>query len=206
MLLSKVDFDKIYPQQLCFKLRPGGMGSTGAGDIITCFVPWETHHTRSVEYRANVYLMSRDLSWTSEGSPFETGSPILREAPPFLSNARHTEHGGEDLSLSELYLDSEYSRSHSNRHEEPFSLLAQNFKNDHIPDSPISDPKSSEAMAASGKQPSLSRRDQLQRDLFLLKKLNASMSAYITAIGSVSTATKVGYPSSFWFSVIVDYL
>lgn len=149
---------------------------------------------------------TKDLSWTSEGSSFETGSSILREAPPFLSNARHTEHGGEDLSLSELYLDSEYSRSRSERHEEPFSLLARGFKNDYIPDSPISDPKPSEAMVASGKQSSLSRREQLQRDLFLLKKLNASMSAYITAIGSVSNATKVGYPSSFWFSVIADYL
>lgn len=136
-------------------------------------------------------------SWTSAETPSVVGSSILREDPPFSSAKRSTEHGGEDLSLSELCLDSYDSQSRPER-EEPFSLLpgGRNIvENDSLADGTnlfTSETKPSEATDASGKHPATtSRRDRLQRDLFVLKRLNASMSAYITALGGVSTATEV---------------
>ncbi|GJJ06436.1 hypothetical protein Clacol_000628 [Clathrus columnatus] len=138
------------------------------------------------------------MSWTSAENLSVAGSSILKESPPFFSNRRNTGHGGEDLSLSELCLDSDFSENLLE--EKPFSLLPPQSRNNaqnnnhnlEAATQSTSDSNPINAIDASGKSTSTrsQREEQLQRDLFVLKKLNASMSVYMNALKSVSTATE----------------
>lgn len=137
-------------------------------------------------------------SWISADTPSIAGSSILKQSPPFPSHSESTGPRGADLSLSELYTsDREDANSDVPR---PFSLLPQR-RDKHEGGPVFSDSErrlaeEEDAIGLTKGKGSVheTRQDEerLQRDLFVLKKLNASLELYDTALKNAKSCTEVG--------------
>lgn len=121
---------------------------------------------------------------------FTSGSRLLSESPPAPSSSSNshsqTGHGGDDLSISELSLADRPTPQPSNY--------------DHSSDDPFNDdsvdgiadttalPQSDEQTR---RQAAKLREEKLQRDLFILKKLNSSFALFNDALKDTKTGTEV---------------
>ncbi|KIJ49498.1 hypothetical protein M422DRAFT_27863 [Sphaerobolus stellatus SS14] len=140
-------------------------------------------------------------SFSSADTPSFAGSSILRESPPF-SSAAYTGPGGADLSLSELYIS---EREEDNPRSRPFSLLplqhaqhdaTEEERGDHsvFSDSGGLVEEEGDVTIVGERKSSFNearqREERLQRDLFVLKKLNASFALYNGALKDVRSTTE----------------
>jgi hypothetical protein len=127
-----------------------------------------------------------------------SGSRLLSESS-FLPTTSHTGPGGLDLSLSELSI-----TDHPSEALKPFSLISvlnpqrQFFKDDE--ENPFQDngdvdaekTKDNQDPETDKKLTEMSREEKLQHDLFILKKINASLAVYNDALSNVECANEVG--------------
>jgi len=139
------------------------------------------------------------MSFTSADTPSVAGSSILRQSPPFLSQS-HTGPGGADLSLSELYISDRNDDSPAATR--PFSLLPE--RNGGIEEERSFFSDSGGVVEEEDEEATIHKRrdsagearqreERLQRDLFVLKKLNASFSLYNEALKDARSSTEVIY-------------
>lgn len=123
---------------------------------------------------------SSDLTFTS-------GPRLLSESPPppasIASSHSQTGHGGDDLSLSELSLEDRLTPRRSN--VDPDQSI---YDED---DSGESEGRKPEDDEQAERQAAKAREEKLQRDLFILRKLNSSFAAYTEVLKDTKTATEV---------------
>lgn len=126
---------------------------------------------------------SSDLTFTS-------GPRLLSESPPppasVSSSRSQTGHGGNDLSLSELSLE---NRSPPRRPSASSFDPEQSVYDDEnsIEDGNISIQDDEQIKKEAAK----TREEKLQRDLFILRKLNSSFAAFNEVLRDTQTGTEV---------------
>jgi hypothetical protein len=131
---------------------------------------------------------------------FSSGSRLLSESPLLPSSSSlshsHTGPGGDDLSLSELSLADRPTPRPST--SVPFGL-DQSVDDDDDPfndDSVYGDRDKDEVEKPENdeqtkRQAAKAREEKLQRDLFILKKLNSSFAAFNEVLKDTQTGTEV---------------
>lgn len=130
---------------------------------------------------------------------FSSGSRLLSESPPPPSSSRslsQTGHGGDDLSLSELSVADRFTPRATNSSsqiadsifdEDPFNDDTIGGTQDGVHDvdeTPEDDEQTK-------KQAAKAREEKLQRDLFILRKLNSSFAAFNEVLKDTQTGTEV---------------
>lgn len=119
---------------------------------------------------------------------FTSGSRLLSESPPAPSSSSishsQTGHGGDDLSISELSLTDRPSppRPAANS-DDPFN----DDSVDGIADTTAQPQNDEQTKRRAAKL----REEKLQRDLFILKKLNSSFALFNDALQDTKTGTEV---------------
>jgi hypothetical protein len=135
---------------------------------------------------------SFDITFTA------SGSQLLSESPLLPSSSSHTGHGGDDLSISELSIPDRGS---------PFTLLARRPL-----DEPTCDDGNDESFGGDvgndgdedgrvveaedveknkGAAAARLREEKLQRDIFILKKINSSFALFNEALSETESANEV---------------
>lgn len=123
---------------------------------------------------------------------FSSGSRLLSESPILPSSQSsshsHTGPGGDDLSLSELSLS--YRPT-----PQPSSSLGDNIIgdsfNDDSADGQCDEVETPDGVEQTRRQAAKLREEKLHRDLFILKKLNASFASFNDALKDTQTGTEV---------------
>lgn len=130
---------------------------------------------------------------------FSSGSRLLSESPQLPSSSSllhsHTGPGGDDLSLSELSIPDRPtprpSTSASFHHKK--SAEDDPFNNDSLLDEDGDEDETGkpEVDEHTKRQAAKAREEKLQRDLFILKKLNSSFATFNQVLKDTQTGTEV---------------
>ena len=131
---------------------------------------------------------------------FTSGPRLLSESPLASSSSQysHTGPGGDDLSISELSLADRPTlrpSNHGHSSEDPFD----DGSVDGLADTTAL-PRSDEQFK---RQAAKLREEKLQRDLFILKKLNSSFALFNEALKDTKTGTEVCYLMLISFSILI---
>jgi hypothetical protein len=136
------------------------------------------------------------FSPNSSDITFSSGSRLLSESLLLPSSHSHTGPGGDDLSLSELSLayrptpppstSTSFIPDHPS-HRDPFD----DDHHDYGVDGDHGEPDSPRSLEQTTRDATKTREDKLQRDLFILKKLNSSFALFNDALKDTQTGTEV---------------
>ncbi|EPQ57228.1 hypothetical protein GLOTRDRAFT_115240 [Gloeophyllum trabeum ATCC 11539] len=114
---------------------------------------------------------------------------LMSESPLFPSQSSNTGPGGDDLSLSELSLNTKPAAPRKR-----FSLFAQPPEEDSVDqddeDNVEGEEEDGEEAEKRRKSAARTRDEKLQHDLFLLRKLNSAFSVYNEALREAKTSTE----------------
>lgn len=131
---------------------------------------------------------------------FSSGSRLLSESPlvPSSNSISHSQTGpgGDDLSLSELSLADRPTPRPSATASADFDLSGDDPFNDNSADGTQDADTTVQNDEQALKQAEKSREEKLQRDLFILKKLNSSFALFNDALKDTQTGTEVKYLSA----------
>ena len=129
---------------------------------------------------------------------FSSGSRLLSESPllPSSSSLSHSETGpgGDDLSLSELFLaDRPTPRPSTSTLFHPNQSVRglRPFNDDSLSGGGGGEFEKRENDEQIKRQTAKAREEKLQRDLFILKKLNTSFAAFNEVLKDTQTGTEV---------------
>ncbi|KAF7973696.1 hypothetical protein HWV62_14366 [Athelia sp. TMB] len=118
---------------------------------------------------------------------FTSGPRLLSESPPppdSSSSRSHTGHGGADLSLSELSLQNRSApRSFDQEHSGYEDESSIEVGDDTIGPREVNNEEAK-------KEAARAREEKLQRDLFILRKLNSSFAMYNDVLRDTQTGTE----------------